>query len=281
MKILVTGAGGQIGRELVEVCADDEVLAAGHADLDATDRAAVLAIVTTLRPDAIIHAGAWTAVDACEHDVDRAFAVNALGTRHIADAARRVGAHLTYLSTDYVFDGTKRSPYTEWDRPAPLSVYGHSKLAGEHEAGTESSAIIRTSWVIGRFGTGGFVRGVIAAARSGRPVRVASDQRGCPTSAGDLASVIRRLVVDRQCGVFNVTNQGDASRVELASAALEWAGIDTGLVEAVLTAELRPVPAAARPEYSVLDNAALRLSGLPLLPDWRASLAPLVRALEG
>jgi dTDP-4-dehydrorhamnose reductase len=279
MRVLITGAGGQVGRELVEACADDDVLAAGHSDLDVTDRGAVLGIVTTHRPDAIIHAGAWTAVDACEHDIDRAFAVNALGTRNIGDAARRVGAHLTYLSTDYVFDGTKRSPYTEWDRPAPLSVYGRSKLAGEQEAGTDSTAIVRTSWVIGRFGTGGFVRGVIAAARSGGPVRVPSDQRGCPTNARDLAVVIRRLVVERHCGIFHVTNQGDASRVELASAALDWAGIDTGLVEAVLTSELRPVPDAARPEYSVLDNAALRLSGLPLLPDWRESLAPLVRAL--
>ncbi|MCJ7672021.1 MAG: NAD(P)-dependent oxidoreductase, partial [Acidimicrobiia bacterium] len=223
----------------------------------------------------------WTAVDACETDVDRALAVNTLGTRHVAEAARRVGAHLTYLSTDYVFDGSQRIPYTEWDTPAPLSVYGRSKLAGEQEARDGSSAIVRTSWVVGRFGAGGFVRGVIAAARTGGPVRVASDQRGSPTSAGDLAVAIRRLVVERQCGVFHVTNQGDASRVELASAALEWAGLDPDLVEAVLTSELRPVPAAPRPEYSVLDNAALRLSGLPLLPDWRASLAPLVRGLDG
>ena len=124
------------------------------------------------------------------------------------------------------------------------------------------------------------MRGVLAAARSGRVVRVASDQRGCPTNASDLAVAIRRIVADRRCGVFHVTNQGDASRVELATAALEWAGIDISLVEAVLTNELQPVPAAPRPEYSVLDNAALRLSGIPLLPDWRESLAPVVRGLE-
>lgn len=280
MRILVTGAGGQIGRELVEVCGDDDVLAAGHADLDVTDRDAVLGVVTAFRPDAIIHAGAWTAVDACEHDLDRAFAVNALGTRNIAEAAASIGAHLTYLSTDYVFDGAQRVPYTEWDPPAPLSVYGRSKLAGEWEARTASAAIVRTSWVIGRFGAGGFVRGVLAAARAGRAVQVANDQRGCPTNARDLAVAIRRLVAARRRGVFHVTNQGHASRVELATAALEWAGIDPGLVEAVLTSELRPVPAAPRPEYSVLDNAALRLSGLPLLPDWRDSLAPLIRALD-
>ncbi|MFM8304717.1 MAG: SDR family oxidoreductase, partial [Actinomycetota bacterium] len=149
MRVLLTGAGGQVGRALADACAGDELMALDRSGLDVTDRAATLAAVATLRPDAVIHSAAWTAVDACEGDPARAFAVNALGTRHVAEAAREVGAHLTYLSTDYVFDGTLDRPYHEWDTPNPQSVYGRSKLAGEHELG-DDAAIVRISWVCGR-----------------------------------------------------------------------------------------------------------------------------------
>ncbi len=117
MRVLITGAGGQLGHDLVDAFADHEVFAASRAALDVTDRDAVVGTVTTLAPDVIVHAAAWTAVDACEADADRAFLVNALGTRHVADGAARVGAHVVYISTDYVFDGSAWEPYNEWDRP--------------------------------------------------------------------------------------------------------------------------------------------------------------------
>src|SRR5262245_4985091 len=150
MKVLVTGAGGQVGREVVEVFAGDAV-GFDHHGLDVTDAAAVRAALESVRPDAIVHCAAYTAVDACESHPDDAFAVNAEATKHVADAAGAVGAYVVYLSTDYVFDGTKPDPYVETDPPNPLSVYGKSKLAGE-EAIDEDSAIVRISWVCGRYG---------------------------------------------------------------------------------------------------------------------------------
>ncbi len=133
MRVFVTGAGGQVGREFVELCqsAGDEVTAADHARLDVCDRNAVIEACTASRPEIIVHAAAWTAVDACESDPDRAFAVNALAARHVAEGASRAGAHLVHLSTDYVFDGTKDGPYVESDVPNPLSVYGGRKWARE------------------------------------------------------------------------------------------------------------------------------------------------------
>src|SRR5260221_6601683 len=143
MRVLITGAGGQLGRDLAEAFSGDEFVAARREQLDVADRDAVLQAIGGVRPDAIVHAGAWTAVDACEADPDRAFAVNALGTRHVAEGARLAGARVCYISTDYVFDGTSSQPYREWDAPNPLSVYGQSKLGGEHEL-DPGSTVVRT-----------------------------------------------------------------------------------------------------------------------------------------
>src|SRR6185295_7436945 len=150
VRVLVTGAGGQLGHDVASACATagDEVAAADHATLDVTDRDAVLGAVLSTQPDAVVHCAAWTAVDACEADPARAFTQNALAVRWVAEASRRAGAHLVHLSTDYVFDGDKPDAYTEWDEPAPRSVYGRSKLAGEREAGPEAT-VVRTSWVCG------------------------------------------------------------------------------------------------------------------------------------
>ena len=142
MRVAVTGAGGMVGREVVEVLAPHEVTALDHDALDVADRGAVLGAIGSLRPDAIVHCAAWTAVDACESDPDRAFRVNALGTRFVMDCARRTGAYVVFLSTDYVFDGTKAEPYHEWDTPHPCSVYGASKRAGELEIDA-SCAVVR------------------------------------------------------------------------------------------------------------------------------------------
>jgi dTDP-4-dehydrorhamnose reductase len=279
MRVLVTGAGGQVGHELVRAFCDHDVVGTDHARLDVTDRQDVLAAVTETLPDAVVHAAAWTAVDDCEGDPNRAFAVNALGTRHVAEAAYRVGAHLCYLSTDYVFDGTKPAPYTEWDEPNPRSAYGRSKLAGEREALQHAAATVaRLSWVCGRHGQN-MVKTILRLAREHERIRFVDDQRGHPTFADDAAGMVRRLVTERRPGVFHVTNQGAVSWFEFAQAVLEAAGDDPSRVTPIATADLDPPRPAPRPANSVLENAALALSGIPLLPHYRESLDRLVAEL--
>jgi len=277
MRVLVTGAAGQLGRELVDAFATHEVVACDHATLDVGDRDLVFAAVTGARPDAVVHAAAWTDVDGCEGYPDRAWRVNALGTRHVAQAARLVGARVCYVSTDYVFDGTATRPYTEWDATGPLSVYGRSKLGGEAELGPDDT-VVRTSWVCGRHGRN-FVRTVVDRAARGLDLKVVDDQHGCFTLASDLAGVIRRLIVERRPGVFHVTNQGATTWYRVARDALSIAGLDPGLAQPITTRELDPPRAAPRPPFAVLDNTALRLGDLPLLAhhgDALRRLVPLV-----
>jgi len=279
VRILITGAGGQVGHELVDAFADHDVTALDHATLDVADRESVLAAFTTLRPDTIVHSAAWTAVDACEADPDRAFAVNSLGTRNVAEAARRVGARVCTFSTDYVFDGTKPEPYSEWDEPNPQSVYGRSKYGAELElAGDPDATILRISWVCGVHGNN-MVKTILRLAAEHETMRFVDDQRGHPTFADDLASMVRRLVVEQRTGLFHVTNRGAVSWYEFAGAVLESAGHDPNRVLPIATADLDPPRPAPRPMNSVLDNAALRLSGLPLLPHYRESLDRVVRTL--
>jgi dTDP-4-dehydrorhamnose reductase len=278
VKVLVTGAGGQVGRELVDAFAGHDVVATDHARLDVTDRDAVVQTVTAVAPDAVVHAAAWTAVDACEGDPDRALAVNALGTRHVVEASRHVGAPVTYLSTDYVFDGAKLEPYVEWDAPNPQSVYGRSKLAGELEI-DPGSTIVRTSWVCGRHGPN-MVKTILRLAGEHDQLAFVDDQRGHPTFATDLARTIRRLVLERRGGTYHVTNQGAVSWYEFAQSVLDAGGLDPGRVRPIATADLDPPRPAPRPANSVLDNAVLRLDGIPLLPHYRESLDRLVAELR-
>jgi len=279
MRILITGASGQVGRELVDVFTDHDVVAFDHTTLDVADRDAVLGAVTTVRPDVIVNSAAYTAVDACETETDTAWAVNAMAVRHLADGARRVGARVCQISTDYVFDGTKADPYVEWDQPDPASMYGRSKLGGELELSPDDT-IVRTSWVCGFHGAN-MVKTILRLAGEHDQLSFVDDQRGHPTFADDLAAVIRRLVVDRRPGLFHVTNQGAVSWFEFAGAVLDAAGLDPARVAPVATADLLPARPAPRPANSVLDNAALRLSGLPLAPDFHEPLARLVGRLTG
>jgi dTDP-4-dehydrorhamnose reductase len=279
MRVLVTGAAGQLGRDVVFACeeAGDDVLAASRADLDVTDRDAVLGAVMSWRPQAVVHPAAWTDVDGCELDVERAMRANALAVRWVAEGCRRAGCHLVLLSTDYVFDGTKATPYHEWDAPNPVSVYGRSKRAGELEAGPEAT-IVRTSWLCGEHGRN-MVKTILRLASAQENLAFVDDQRGQPTFTADLAPVLRRLALDRRPGVHHVTNQGAVSWFEFAQAVLEAAGQDPTRVHAIATSDLRPPRAATRPANSVLDNVVLRASRLPLLPDFREPLARLVKTL--
>lgn len=286
MRVLVTGAGGQVGQAIVRAAAARSasspreklhVTAAPRSALDVTRRDSVMSAFENARPDVVVHAAAWTAVDACEADARRALATNALGTRNVAEACDRAGAHLCYLSTDYVFDGLLDRPYTEWDRPNPLSAYGRSKLGGELEV-APGSTIVRTSWVCGRHGAN-MVKTVLRLASEERPLRFVDDQRGSPTVAEDLAPVVLDLALGRRRGIYHVTNSGETTWCGFARAVVEAAGLDPARVEAISTAGLDPPRAAPRPPNSVLDNMARRLSGEEPLPHWKESVGRLVADL--
>ncbi len=284
MRLLLTGAGGQLGSEIARLVAGLNekrararvaLLALDHTSLDVSSRDQVLSAVLSFEPDVVIHAAALTAVDSCELEPERAYSVNALGTRNVAEAARLNGSHLVYLSTDYVFDGRASRPYLEWDEPAPISVYGRSKLGGEREL-DGSHTVIRTAWVMGRTGSN-MARTVLRLGRQTRgELRFVDDQRGSPTVASDLAAKVLELATARRPGLFHVTNQGEATWFEVARQIMAAAGLDKGRVVPISTGELDPPRPAARPANSVLENAALRLSGDELLPDWRESLDRLV-----
>jgi dTDP-4-dehydrorhamnose reductase len=281
MRVLITGGAGQVGTELHQVCesAGDDVTACSHAQLDITSRDAVLGAITSLRPDAVVNCAAWTAVDACESEPERAFQQNALAVRWLREACTRAGAHLVQLSTDYVFDGTLDRPYREWDAVGPRSVYGTSKLGGEREAGADAT-VVRTSWVCG-FQGGNMAKTVLRLAAERPTLQFVNDQIGHPTFAADLAIMLRRLAVDRRAGVHHVTNGGAVSWFEFAQEVLRAAGDDPSRVEPVATADLQPPRPAPRPANSVLDNAVLRLAGIAPLRDFRAPLSELVARLKG
>ncbi len=281
MRVLVTGAAGQLGVDLVALCerAGDDVVAADRSTLDVSDRSAVHGAVSMLRPDVVINAAAWTAVDACEGDVDRALRVNALGPRWLSEACDDAGSHLVQISTDYVFDGEQERPYREWDTTNPQSVYGASKLAGERETGLRAT-IVRTSWVCGEHGNN-MVKTILRLLETHTTLSFVDDQRGCPTFTADLASMIRRLAIERRTGVHHVTNQGAVSWYEFVCEIVDAAGRDPAMVHPTATVDLDPPRPAPRPANSVLDNAALRLADVPLLRHHSGPLRELVATLIG
>jgi dTDP-4-dehydrorhamnose reductase len=277
MKILVTGANGQLGSEIQPLLAPHDLIAADLVDLDITDRALVLGAMHELRPDVVINCAAMTAVDDCETEVDLAYAVNALAVRHLAEGCRQTGAHLASVSTDYVFDGTKIGPYNEWDEPCPVSVYGRSKLAGEIEAGP-GATVVRTAWMCGEHGHN-MVKTILRLLGELDTLTFVDDQVAHPTFAADLAPVLRDLALSKRPGLFHVTNQGAVSWFEFAREVARAAGADPARVTPCSTAELGMHHPAPRPANSVLDNMALRLSGLPEMRDFREPLGELVARL--
>jgi dTDP-4-dehydrorhamnose reductase len=284
MRILVTGAAGQLGRDTVLACeaAGDTVTAADRSVLDVTDRDAVLAAVTSLRPDAVVNCAAWTAVDACEGDPDRALVANTMAVRHVVEACHRVGAHLVHVSTDYVFDGTLDRPYHEWDETDPQSVYGMTKLLGEREVAAlgTSAAVVRTSWVCGEHGNN-MVKTVLKLLETHPHLAFVDDQVGHPTFTADLAPMLRRVALDRRSGVIHLTNQTPTSWYGFVREVVRLVGRDPdAVVRPISTAELQPPRPAPRPRNSVLDNAVSRMTGLPPMRDFREPLAELVDRLR-
>lgn len=283
MKVLVTGAGGQLGLDLVEAFADHDVVGLTRGELDISDEAAVATAVDALRPGLVINAAAATDVDGCEPDPLGAHRANALGPWWLARACERSGATLVTFSTDYVFDGTAPigpggAPrgYVEGDPVAPLSVYGRTKAAGEQlvRETLPRHHIVRTAWVSGARGRN-FVRTMLRLADEGRDVRVVDDQVGSPTFTRDLATAVRALAVSGRYGTLHLVNEGSCSWFELAATLFELAG---------RTVDLGPQPSSAierlapRPSWSVLDTTHATALGLAL-PSWQDGLLRLLEEL--
>lgn len=267
MRIVITGAGGQLGRALYRRLKDHELLALDHRQLDVTDRDSVLALAG-FRPDVIIHTAAMTNVDGCELHPEAAYRTNALGTQNVALLAKQTGAVLCYISTDYVFDGRKGSPYWEWDPTNPLSVYGASKLAGEWFVRTllDRFYIARTAWV---FGPGGnnFPRRVLELATTQPSLGMVTTESGHPTYAPHLADAIARLIRTDAFGLYHLVNEGCVSRFDFARAILDGIGYPDYPLEPLERYE-RP---ATRPGRVELHTLAARTVGAGL-PPWQEGL---------
>jgi len=282
--VVVTGANGQLGRELVGAWTDDDVTGLTHGDLDVTDEGAVLATIGDLAPEVVVNCAAWTAVDACEEDPERAHRVNALAPWWLARACREVGARLVHVSTDYVFggdapagpDGALRG-WTEFDPVDPRSVYGRSKAAGEQlvRQTLPEHQIVRTAWVCGAHGRN-FVTTMLDLADRDGPVRVVDDQHGSPTFTADLATALRELAASDRYGTWHRTNGGHTSWHDLAAAVFELADRDVDLGPQPSSALDRPAP---RPPWSVLDDTHATAAGLTGLPPWRTGLRDLLAEL--
>ncbi|MED3865133.1 dTDP-4-dehydrorhamnose reductase [Priestia megaterium] len=271
-KVLITGANGQLGKELVELFSekDFDVYGFGRDKMDITNQEQVQEIMSTINPDIVIHSAAHTKVDLAESEPEQAFLINGYGTRNVAVAAERVGAKLVYVSTDYVFDGTGNTPYNEFAPTSPLGVYGKSKLAGEQFVRDLHSKffIVRTSWVYGKHGAN-FVKTMLKLGEERKELSVVSDQIGCPTYTLDLANSILEIVASEKYGIYHVSNSGSCSWYEFAKAIFEEVGLDIQVNPC--TTEEFPRP-AARPAYSVFKHMSLQLNGFQQPREWKEGL---------
>jgi len=277
LRVLVTGGKGQLGRELVRVLNGHDLFRLDLPEMDIQDLRVIQAVLDA-KPEVVIHAAALTDVDACERDPERAYRINVTGTKHVAEAARRLMAKLVYISTDYVFDGTKQEPYAEEDRPNPINTYGRSKLEGERSvlSCAPASLIVRTAWLYGE-GVNNFVSAILRLARVNRTLHVVDDQVGSPTWARDLAEIIRALIGLGTSGIIHAAGKGACSRFELARAIVAMAALDAQVLPT--TSDHYPRP-ARRPAHSPLAQHRLNQLGLAI-PHWTESLKEFLKPLGG
>lgn len=295
-RVLVTGAGGQVGVDLVDtlhgvaplggdpafdpdgqgVSADEfEVLGLSHHDLDLTDRDATQRALEMARPDVIVHLAAYTQVDRAETEVELCYAVNTGATETLSLLAHDLGAHLITISTDYVFDGAKGNAYVEDDTTNPLNVYGASKRAGELLCSNDDT-VVRTSWVMGVRGRN-VLHAIADRAKSGETVRFVNDQMGTVTLASDLARALTTMVRTRPGGVWHVANSGTTTWFDVAAYAGSVLGRDEDFAQPIATSDLQPPPLATRPSRSDLATGKWVAAGWRALPDWRDGVARLLR----
>jgi dTDP-4-dehydrorhamnose reductase len=280
----VVGSAGQMGSDLVralrEALGDGQVLPLGHRDVEVTDAASVRRALAPARPDVVFNCAAWVRVDDAEDQPGQALRVNALGALNVARVCAELGALCVYISTDYVFDGTKGAPYAEDDPPRPLNVYGASKLAGEHlvRAACPRHLVVRTSGLYGAAGSSGkggnFIEAMIRLAREGRPLRVVQDQVVSPTYTRDLARRIVELAAAAPPGIYHATNAGACSWYEFAAAVFRFLGMEPGLGPTTTEAY---GARARRPRNSVLSSGKLAGLGLAPLRPWPEALRAYLR----
>lgn len=270
-KALITGSNGMLGQDLYKILYDNNIFAieTDVHNMDITDLAAVKEVIEGQKPDYVIHAAAYTNVDGAETDKDTAFLINKTGTENIARITGYLKIPTFYISTDYVFDGTKNTPYKPDDQVCPINIYGESKLAGEIALKNNNPKhyIFRTSWLYGHKGKN-FVETMIRLAQSHPELKVVADQRGCPTWTVELAKVILKFIQEsRPYGIYHVCGSGETTWHEFAQKIMEFMNIDIPVIP--VTSEEYPRP-AKRPAYSIMDNAGL-------CPDWQESLKEYIK----
>lgn len=274
MKILITGAKGMMGSDLMKVISQKKeynLIGATRNDFDITDYSQTLQFLKDKRPDIVIHAAAYTKVDDCESHSETAYKVNETGTKNIASGCKDINAKLICISTDYIFNGRKNTPYLENDMPEPLSVYGDSKLKGEKAVQDilNDFIIVRTSWLFGRNGNN-FISAILKQAEKTKTIKVVNDQTGSPTYTIDLSHAIEKLISCNAKGIFNITNSGECSWYQFAKKILELAGIKGVDVVPITSEELkRP---ARRPAYSILDCSKFKSVTNYNMRHWEESL---------
>lgn len=285
-KVLVTGAAGQLGQDVVKLLEKQghEVLACDRQEMDITDLDQCSKVIGEFGPEAIIHCAAHTAVDAAETDIDAAYLINAVGTRNVAVAAEKVGAKLVYISTDYVFDGQGSQPYHEYDNTDPKSIYGKSKRAGEVLVQTLSSKyfIVRTSWVYGKYGNN-FVKTMLKFGQEKPVLQVVDDQKGSPTYTVDLANFLLELISTEKYGIYHASNSGVCTWYEFTQAIFAEAEEILGLK---FTAKLEPCTTeqfprpAPRPRNSAMEHLSIRTNGFQDIRTWREGLKAFLKEYQ-
>ncbi len=288
--MLVFGADGQLGSEMLVVGGSSldlsnfhqegiQLVGLNRADCDISNEAEVRSLVSLESPNIIINCAAMTDVDLCETNPEKAFSVNGYGPRFIAQASALVGAHLTHISTDYVFDGLSSRPYNEWDLPSPINSYGLSKLVGERQLDA-SSTIVRTSWLCSARGRN-IVRTVLGLIEDKTTeLKFVNDQIGSPSFAQDIAPLVWNLSLRRARGIYHVTNQGETTWFDFVRQILIEMGQDPERVKPITTPELQPARPALRPRYSVLENFSLKKLNIGLAPNWTDGLRRLLSHLS-
>jgi dTDP-4-dehydrorhamnose reductase len=280
MDIALLGANGQLGTDLHRALHSHKIAPLTINDVDVTDHARARAVLMDLRPEVVINTTAFLRVDDCEAQPETAYALNAVSVLNLIRIANDLNAVFVHFSTDYVFDGEARQPYTEESQPLPLSVYANSKLAGELlvRAYAKKYFLVRTSGLYGKAGSlgkgGNFIETMLAKAKRGEPIRVVNDQVLTPTYTVDLAAQMARLLSTKHYGLFHISSEGSCSWFEFARAIFDLAKIDADL--SPITSDLYKTP-AVRPRYSVLENARLKALGLNQMRHWRDALAAYLK----
>ena len=276
-KVLITGGLGQLSTDLAHVFDASETLVLSRDELDVSNREAVESVLLHHRPEVVINAAAWTDVDGCESNEEKARSINTQGPKNLVAAAQKCGSRVVQISTDYVFDGDLDRPYTELDQTNPRSIYGQTKLEAEL-AMREKDLVVRTSWLCGLYGSN-ILKTIVRLASSESPMVFVDDQIGHPSFTRDVAGTIRQLVDLQAHGIFHVTNQGAVSWFEFAQTIVEYMGRPNTQVSPIAASQLDPPRLATRPANSVLENAALHRVGLNPPPDFRERLPELLGVL--